>query len=72
MENTACLICLFIICDNIQILINLGILFLYFVVTSVDVCVVSYLYMVSLVLYPSLLQINRTGSFFMCLNIYPP
>ena len=48
MENIACLICLFIICGNIQILMNLGILFLYFGVPFMYVGVVSYLYMVSL------------------------
>ena len=59
MENIACLICLFIICGNIQILINLGILFLYFGVHLMDVGVVSYLCMVSLVLCPSLFQVSE-------------
>ena len=43
MENIACLICLLIICGNIQILMNLCILFLYFGVPFMDVGVVSYL-----------------------------
>ena len=57
--------CLFIVCGNIQILINFGILFMCFGVPFMDVGVVSYLYMVSLVLCPSLLQIHPAGSLFL-------
>ena len=71
MENIACLICLFIICGNIQMLMNLGIVFLYFGVPFMDVGVVSYLYMVGLVLCPSLLHIHPAGSLFQ-LSIYLP
>ena len=69
MENITCPICLFIICDNIQIIMNLGILFLYFVVNFVDV--VSYLYMVSRILCPSLLQIHPAGSLFQVSECLP-
>ena len=72
MENMACLICLFIICGYIQILMNLGILFLYFGVPFMDVGVVSYLYLVSLVLRPSLLQIHPAGSLFQMSEYLPP
>ena len=62
----------FIICGNIQILMNLGILFLYFGVPFMYVGVVSYLYMVSLVLCPSLLQIHPAGSLFQVSEYLPP